>query len=72
MVRFFVTYGLVRNKNRLCKGWDNRIVQKQKQKKTHTNKKVKISYLIYITTSIYNITKRKLVLKFLFNTFIVK
>jgi hypothetical protein len=42
MVRFFVTYGLVRNKNRLCKGWDNRIVQKQKQKKTHTNKKVKM------------------------------
>jgi len=21
----------------LCKGWDNRIVQKQKQKKTHAN-----------------------------------
>jgi hypothetical protein len=32
----FVTYGLARNKNRLCKGWDNRIVQKQQQK-THTN-----------------------------------
>ena len=32
VVRFFVTYGLARNKNRLCKGWDNRIVQKQKQK----------------------------------------
>jgi hypothetical protein len=27
----FVTYGLARNKIRLCKGWDNRIVQKQKQ-----------------------------------------
>ena len=25
---------LYKNKNRLCKGWDNRIVQKQKQK-TH-------------------------------------
>ena len=37
VVRFFVTYGLARNKNRLCKGWDNRIVQKQQQK-THTNK----------------------------------
>ena len=31
VVRFFVTYGLARNKNRLCKGWDNRIVQKQQQ-----------------------------------------
>jgi hypothetical protein len=29
-------YGLARNKNRLCKGWDNRIVEKQQQK--HTNK----------------------------------
>jgi hypothetical protein len=28
VVRFFVTYGLARNENRLCKGWDNRIVQK--------------------------------------------
>jgi hypothetical protein len=28
VVRFLVTYGLARNKNRLCKGWDNRIVQK--------------------------------------------
>jgi hypothetical protein len=37
VVRFFVTYGLVRNKNRLCKGWDNRIVQKQKQKKRRAN-----------------------------------
>jgi hypothetical protein len=36
-VRFFVTYGLARNKNRLCKGWDNRIVQKQKQKKPCAN-----------------------------------
>jgi hypothetical protein len=36
-VHFFVTYGLARNKNRLCKGWDNRIVQKQKQKKTRAN-----------------------------------
>ena len=34
VVRFFVTYGLARNKNRLCKGWDNRIVQKQQQKQT--------------------------------------
>jgi hypothetical protein len=31
VVRFFVTYGLARNKNRLCKGWDNRIVQKHTQ-----------------------------------------
>jgi hypothetical protein len=36
-VRFFVSYGLARNKNRLCKGWDNRIVQKQKQKKPCAN-----------------------------------
>jgi hypothetical protein len=28
-VRFLVTYGLARNKNRLCKEWDNRIVQKK-------------------------------------------
>jgi hypothetical protein len=35
VVRFFVTDGLARNKNRLCKGWDNRIVQKQK-KQNHT------------------------------------
>jgi hypothetical protein len=28
-VHFFVTHGLARNKNRLCKGWDNRIVQKK-------------------------------------------
>jgi hypothetical protein len=34
VVRFLVSYGLARNKNRLCKGWDNRIVQKQQQK-TH-------------------------------------
>ena len=27
VVHFFVTYGLARNKNRLCKGWDNIIVQ---------------------------------------------
>jgi hypothetical protein len=38
VVRFFATYGLARNKNRLCKGWDNRIVQKQQQK-THKIKK---------------------------------
>jgi hypothetical protein len=37
VVRFFVTYGLAINKNRLCKGWDNRIVQKQKQTKTRAN-----------------------------------
>jgi hypothetical protein len=37
VVRFFVSYGLARNKNRLCKGWDNRIVQKQKQKKPRAN-----------------------------------
>jgi hypothetical protein len=30
-------YGLARNKNRLCKGWDNRIVEKQ-QKHTQINK----------------------------------
>jgi hypothetical protein len=36
-VRFFVTCGLARNKNRLCKGWDNRIVQKH----TQINKKIK-------------------------------
>jgi hypothetical protein len=24
-------YGLARNKNRLCKGWDNRIVEKQQK-----------------------------------------
>jgi hypothetical protein len=30
-VHFFVTHGLARNKNRLCKGWDNRIVQKHTQ-----------------------------------------
>jgi hypothetical protein len=36
-VRFFVTYGLARNKNGLCKGWDKRIVQKQKQKKPCAN-----------------------------------
>ena len=34
VVRFLVTYGLARNKNRLCKEWDNRIVQK----KTRVNK----------------------------------
>jgi hypothetical protein len=38
VVRFFVTYGLARNKNSLCKGWDNRIVQKQQQKHTQINK----------------------------------
>jgi hypothetical protein len=37
VVRFFVTYGLARNKNGLCKGWDKRIVQKQKQKKPCAN-----------------------------------
>jgi hypothetical protein len=37
VVRFLVSYGLARNKNRLCKGWDNRIVQKQKQKKPRAN-----------------------------------
>jgi hypothetical protein len=31
VVRFFVTYGLARNKNRLSKGWDNRIVHKHTQ-----------------------------------------
>jgi hypothetical protein len=31
-------YGLARNKNRLCKGWDNRIVEKQQQKHTQINK----------------------------------
>jgi hypothetical protein len=39
VVRFFVTYGLARNKNRLCKGWDNRIVQKH----TQINKNTKIT-----------------------------
>jgi hypothetical protein len=37
VVHFFVTYGLARNKNRLCKGWGNRIVQKQKKQKTRAN-----------------------------------
>jgi hypothetical protein len=52
VVRFFVTYGLARNKNRLCKIWEFTILLK--------------------FTKIYNITKRKLVLIFLFNAFIVK
>jgi len=38
VVRFFVAYGLARNKNRLCKGWDDRIVQRQQNTHTQMNK----------------------------------
>jgi hypothetical protein len=38
VVRFFVTYGLARNKNRLCKGWDKIIKQKQNKPCANINK----------------------------------